>query len=99
VILRAVPDAPTGPIPFDEANAEFQERWTAARKAYADLLSQVGSLAHPLFLTGGRTTRSRFDTTQWTVEQIAKHATEIAAQVAACRDLWERADQEEAPRG
>ena len=96
--LRAVSDD-AGPLAYDEANAEFQARWTAARKAYSDLLSQSGNLAHPLFVQGGSVTRARVSSALWTAERIAEHAQAVMAEIAACLDLWDRAEKTEMNRG
>ncbi len=89
--LRAVPERVDEPLPFDEANAEFNAHWTAARKAYADMLNAAGGLAYPLYVQGGNIGRVRIDMAQHEADRISKHAREVAAEISACRDTYDRA--------
>ncbi|ACZ29622.1 hypothetical protein Xcel_0583 [Xylanimonas cellulosilytica DSM 15894] len=92
--LRIVPAADDQPIPYDEANEEFGAAWSAARKAYADLLVAAGLLATPLYVHRGPVKYHRVAAALHDAERVANHAQEIATALAACRDLWTRADRQ-----
>ncbi len=89
--LRVVPDEPNEPLAHEQANAEFKQHWTGAREAYAELLSAVGNLTHPLYTQGGVVGRARIDAAQYAADRIVKHALQTAAEIATCRDIWDRA--------
>lgn len=90
--LRIVPDREPEPLPYDEANAEFQAHWTAARRAYADLLSSAGNLAHPILLADGPVKRHRIEAAQYPAEVMAQHARAITEHLAICHDIFVRAE-------
>jgi hypothetical protein len=39
--------------------------------------------------------RARLDPALWTAERIAEHAQAVMTEIAACIDLWERAQRTE----
>jgi hypothetical protein len=90
--LRVVPEETPGPLAHDEANAEFQQHWQAARKAYSELLTHAGSLAVPLLIADGPIRRGRIRATQHPAERIAEHARAITEHLAICDDIWVRAN-------
>lgn len=88
--LRLVSDDNTGPLAIEDANAVFQEHWAGARKAYATLLQATGGLAHPLFITIADVTYAGVRAAQRDAERITEAAQTLAAEIAACRDVWHR---------
>lgn len=92
--LSLVPDDPDGPLSLDEANEEFRVRWTGAREAYADLMQAAGSLAHPLYVQTGSVPASRIDNAAYQAERVAAAALQLAAELAAAKDLSDRVNRE-----
>jgi hypothetical protein len=88
--LRVVKDDDGAPLPYDKGNALFQENWFGARKAYSDLLSDLGLIAHPLFIKAGPVSRARVTSAIYNAERIAKNAAEMAARLVVAREAFDR---------
>lgn len=90
--LREVRPDDAPPLPYDEANAEFKQRWDLARDAYSKLLTHAGSLGHPLYATGPAS-RARAAAASYAAGKALDAMSEAAAQIAECVAIFDRAQR------
>lgn len=96
--LRLVPDdTDTTPIPYADAQAEFQQHWRAVKAAHGELISAAGDIAVPLLVLTGPVTRHRIEDVQRRAQAIASHVQALTEHLAACREIFARAEHPTTP--